>query len=267
MLSQIRDVERAACGAIWCIDEQLRQPMNPKNLIIRETLRSMEYVWCLVDDQRPLLQEWIGPGSAVHYVPFGIDTDFFEYRTMPESTKPLIVSLGNDRDRDGHTLVNSLEIILQKHKSARAMVQCDARLRLPDRAQRLPRLNHIEVRKLYQQCSIVLLPTKPNTHFSGMTVALEAMATGRPVVATDTLGARDYIADKSTGCLAASAEPEQFASLVLHLLAEPDTARQLGERAATKVRENFKSSDMVNDLRALLTNSATAARRDRPRES
>ena len=59
--------------------------------------------------------------------------------------------------------------------------------------------------------------------------ALEAMAAGRPVVAARTAALPDAVVDGETGLLVDRASPEDVASAIERLLADPETRRAMGE--------------------------------------
>lgn len=67
--------------------------------------------------------------------------------------------------------------------------------------------------------------------YEGLGRALtEAMASGRPVVATAVNGVPDLVEPGATGLLASPADPPSIARGVLWLLDHPDEARRMGER-------------------------------------
>ncbi|NRI66947.1 glycosyltransferase family 4 protein [Rhodococcus sp. MS16] len=258
MVTQNAQISFAMCGAIWCIDEQLRNPMDLRNFVIRHTLREMDAVWCLVAAQVPLLQQWLGSGAPpVHAIPFGIDNKFFS-SSNPVGNSGLILSLGTDRDRDSSTLVRALERVLKERPDARALIQCPEGTRLPARAERLPYLPHREIRELIEEANVVLLPTRTNTHFSGMTVALEAMAMGRPVIATNTLGADEYIEHDVDGFLAESRDVDAFAALTLSVLDDKKLAERIGRAGIETVASRFTSKHMVDQLTRVITSLPSA---------
>ena len=65
--------------------------------------------------------------------------------------------------------------------------------------------------------------------------ALEAMATGVPMVARDVLTYQQLIEDGSSGLLAT--RPSEFAERCLELLRNPATARSLGHKAQAVARD------------------------------
>jgi len=79
---------------------------------------------------------------------------------------------------------------------------------------------------------------------------LEAMACGRPVVATASGGIRDAVVDRESGVLVPLTELDRFPAVVARTLAMPEPDRaELGRRAREHVRAHL---DPGSELRALL---------------
>lgn len=71
---------------------------------------------------------------------------------------------------------------------------------------------------------------------------LEAMALGRPVVTTDVGGTTDAVVHAQTGLVVGAGEA---ASALARLAAQPEWARELGERGRERQRERFSGEAMV----------------------
>jgi glycosyltransferase involved in cell wall biosynthesis len=74
---------------------------------------------------------------------------------------------------------------------------------------------------------------------------LEAMALGRPVVATDVGGIAEAVADGETGIVVPPGDTAAAASALATLAADPARARDMGERARARQRELFDGEAMV----------------------
>jgi glycosyltransferase involved in cell wall biosynthesis len=75
--------------------------------------------------------------------------------------------------------------------------------------------------------------------------AIEAMAAGRPVIATRVGGLPDLIAEGETGLLVPPGDPGGLAVAVLRLLQDPEAACRMGQRARAMVRERFSVHRLI----------------------
>lgn len=90
----------------------------------------------------------------------------------------------------------------------------------------------------------------------------EAMASGRPVVATAVNGVPDLVEPGATGLLAEAGDPESLAASVLWMLDHPEEAARMGAQARDLVRPLFAPAVMVDALEELyseLLGQGTAA--------
>ena len=83
--------------------------------------------------------------------------------------------------------------------------------------------------------------------------AIEAMATGVPVVATAVGGMPDLVADERTGLLAPSGDVEALACCVVRVLCEPEWARSLALAGQESVLARFGVERLVGDMESLYT--------------
>jgi glycosyltransferase involved in cell wall biosynthesis len=77
------------------------------------------------------------------------------------------------------------------------------------------------------------------------TTLMEAMAAGRPVVATDVDGNRDLIRDGETGLLVPPRDAEALADALVHLLSAPDERERLGRMALEAARSRPTPEQMT----------------------
>ena len=81
---------------------------------------------------------------------------------------------------------------------------------------------------------------------------LEAMALGRPVVATDVGGTAAAVASGETGYLVAPGDTAAVTRALLDLAADPEHTRALGEAGRRRQRERFSGEAMVDGYLAAL---------------
>jgi glycosyltransferase involved in cell wall biosynthesis len=75
---------------------------------------------------------------------------------------------------------------------------------------------------------------------------LEAMALGRPVVATNVGGTAEQVVDGETGHLVPAGSAEPVRRALLALAADPERARELGAAGRLRQRERFSGEAMVD---------------------
>ena len=98
---------------------------------------------------------------------------------------------------------------------------------------------HKYVPSWYEKCDIVLLPYQPilstSTWFSPLKL-FEAMAAGRPIVASDLKPIREVLTHGRTGLLVRPDDPEEWLKAVNTLKNHPEMAVALGKRAREVAR-------------------------------
>lgn len=120
------------------------------------------------------------------------------------------------------------------------------------RAELDDRFTHIttleEIPELHAMMDVSVLCSKtegfPN-------VAMESMAAGTPVVASNVGGIPELITDGETGRLISSREPADFAQAIIDLLENPDQSQAIAQRAARYVHGNLSNDRMADAYRAL----------------
>ena len=116
-----------------------------------------------------------------------------------------------------------------------------------------------DVPELLQMSDVAVLPSLNE----GMgRAAVEALAAGRPVVASRISGIQDVVADGETGLLVPPADPRALADAIVRVLATPGLGRAMGARAAVSVGAYGIDAmiDRIDRLYVqLLTSSGTRA--------
>jgi len=81
---------------------------------------------------------------------------------------------------------------------------------------------------------------QPSTYREGLPKsALEAMASGKPLVATDIPGCREAVIDGVTGFLVPPRDPAALAAAIKKLIDDPGLRKQMGEAARDYAVQNF----------------------------
>ncbi|MDX6388789.1 MAG: glycogen synthase [Gaiellaceae bacterium] len=95
---------------------------------------------------------------------------------------------------------------------------------------------HDELQRLYARAAVVACPSRREGF--GVT-CLEAMAHGRPVVATPMGGLRDLVVDGETGLVVPARDPAALRAALERLLGDPELRRRLGEAGRRRAGERF----------------------------
>ncbi len=243
-MQTVRPQQHLATGVIWLTD-MMGAGAAPARL--RAMLRRADALWVLSEAQLDLLRDLRGgPDERVFAIPFGIDADFFRPRPYPE--RPSIISVGNDRDRDTPTLYAALSLVLSARPDVRVVVQTSSTLVPPAGVRVIRQIPHVVLRDLYASASAVVVCTRLNLHASGVTVALEALATARPVVISDTPGMSRYVDDGRTGHLVTPGDADTVATVLLELLSDPDRAARMGAHGRSSVEALFTTQRTAGAL-------------------
>ncbi|HEX9709659.1 MAG TPA: glycosyltransferase family 4 protein [Candidatus Thermoplasmatota archaeon] len=102
----------------------------------------------------------------------------------------------------------------------------------------LGRVPHEDLPRLYRACDVFALPSVSRLEAFGI-VALEAMASGLPVVASDMPGVREIVTEGMEGHLANPLDPLAFASRIDSLLRRPLRRARFGRNGRAKVVAGF----------------------------
>jgi len=205
---------------------------------------------CVARCQVPVIQR-IAPPGRTWFVPHGVDTEYFTPRTAL-SNQPSVLCAGVHQ-RDFDTLRKSADLIM------RAVSAVSVRLIAP-RAYLPPELNLGPVKLItdvsdkqlleeYRRAWVVLLPLKDSTANNSL---LESMACGRPIVASDIGGVRDY-AGVECGALCAPGDAHAHAAATIDLLLDP-MRREAAGRAARAKAQAFAWPAIRAQIRKLLAN-------------
>jgi glycosyltransferase involved in cell wall biosynthesis len=105
-----------------------------------------------------------------------------------------------------------------------------------------------DVARLLVHCDLFVLPSL----YEGLPLTvLEAMAAGKPVVATSVGGTDEAVLNDITGLLVAPANPERLAAAINALLSDPDRASRLAAAGQTRVRQMFSAETMVRGVESV----------------
>jgi glycosyltransferase involved in cell wall biosynthesis len=197
----------------------------------------------------------------IEVVPYGVDADRFRpspadrARVREElgiGETPLVFSAGRLVAKKGfEVLIDAARIVAGSTPSLTVVIAGDGDLRdeLARRAAALPGVVRLigargqnEIAALAAAADVIAVPSVRDTagNVDGLpNFALEALASGTPVVATRAGGLGAAIADGHTGVLVAEGEPEALARGLASLLGDHARATAIGEAGRQSVIDGF----------------------------
>jgi glycosyltransferase involved in cell wall biosynthesis len=183
-----------------------------------------------------------------------VDTVYFRPIAGRRPDDRLIVSAGAI-NRDYDLLAVATEGLGCDVKIASDSAWTHSVTRQPGLAGRPP--EHVEIhswgdysslRELYAKSRMVVVPLRSTRVLSGVTVALEAMAMGRPLIMTDSPLAHGYIEHGVTGLLVPTGDAGALRGAIEKLLDNPDRAESMGRQARATVVARFSLESYANRI-------------------
>ncbi|MFB2580087.1 glycosyltransferase [Herbiconiux sp. P15] len=193
-------------------------------------------------------------GSRVVVVPPGVDTRLFhpaegaggDGADGRADTSPYLLVLARIQPLKGVELaieavsaLPGLRLVIAGGTSpghdgyAAALRDLALRRGLADRVEFLPAMSRARTAELLRGAALLLVPSHSETF--GL-VALEAAASGTPVVASAAAGLAESVADGVSGVLLPDRDPRHWAQAIAALLADPARLRTLGATAVDHAR-------------------------------
>ncbi len=208
------------------------------------------------------------PGSKVHYLPFGIDTDLFSPNPDSSDNSGLVIEIFSNRGffsvYDNETLVRGFALAYENDRRLRLTLKGDGPLEQPvrdlvtslgisDVVTFKARTSYSDVPDDYRRAHIFITTSISD----GTPVSiLEAMASGLPCIATAVGGIPEWVEDDKTGFMIPPGSPESVAEAIIKLASDPGLRSRVGAAAREVVLKNGRWSSLMaqaeKDYQALI---------------
>jgi phosphatidyl-myo-inositol alpha-mannosyltransferase len=186
--------------------------------------------------------------AAYHLLPNGVDLERFSPSAapaLPSDGRPAILALGRLDPRKGveHLIdalprvaraLGSVRLIVAGDGPRRARLERRARTTAPGMVEFLGAVPRERTPGLYAAADCLCAPAVRNESFG--IVLLEAMASGRPVVASDLSGYGLVVRHGETGWLVPPADPRALAEALVRVLGDAAAARAMGAAGHERAR-------------------------------
>lgn len=245
------------------LDEYFSRPVQTAFIALERRLAAMTDVLIAISPEvrDSLLSKGIGSPHNFRVIPLGFELGSFlavgeargrfraEFGIFPND--PLIASIGRLAPiKDHQTLLLAMCRLPEVHLAIVGDGELRERLQQQIADLRLSGRIHftgwrLDIADLLADVDAVVLTSRNE----GTPVSLiEALAAGRPVVATDVGGVPYVVKDGETGYICPPGDPESFAGAVERLLSNPREAAQMGMRGRKDVRVRFSAERLVRDI-------------------
>jgi len=238
--------------------------LNPGDLLPRK-IRRAKFVATCTDANRQHLQRLCPEVRSIRTVYHGLSTAFFTAeQAQAENGTPTILSVGRFVKKKGFpVLIEACRLLQERSYDFRCRIigAADEDSGVVERliekyglAQRVFLEGPVaqeELRQIYRDCTIFALPclVAGNGDRDGIpNVLVEAMATAKPVVATEVSGIPELIDHGIDGVLVPPEDPRALAGALEILLQDPALRLRLGREAREKVCARFDSSKTTVQL-------------------
>jgi glycosyltransferase involved in cell wall biosynthesis len=186
-----------------------------------------------------------------------IDLGQIQPASDPSTDKWTVLFVGRlDRSKGVPVLLAAARLVIKEHPSVQFVlagashptlpqVEIDSLIRDYDLESHVNQTGHLsseELARLYREASVCILPSYYETF--GL-AALEAMAYGKPVIATHAGGLAEVVEDGKTGLLVPPDDADALAMAMIELLGNPTRRTEMGNAGYERAREKFQIEDNV----------------------
>jgi hypothetical protein len=202
------------------------------------------------EQQRCFPEVWGVAEERVHVNPYYY-TLTEEELAMPTQRDGSVFSGGRSR-RDFTTLIEAAAGIEAPVTIGGQISAADRKRLLPNvRAELLP---HEEFISLLRRSSVVVVSLEQTNRSAGEQTYLNAMAMGKPVIVTDTMGAREYVEHGDTGLIVPPAEARALTAALEWMLDPANDAEveAMARRAREVALTRFSPDAYIANLLAVL---------------
>jgi glycosyltransferase involved in cell wall biosynthesis len=233
-----------------------RRASGARRAVFQRSLRAAARVVCLGEAQRTELVGIAGlePDSVLS-MPIPVDARFFTPVARDDARG--VLTVGKDLARDYGTFLEAIAP-LDVEATLVAHPRNLSGLELPPNARLAPReVPFTELRTAYARAACVVVPQRSDEYAfgsegGGLTALLEAMAMGRPVVASDRAILHDYVEDGVDALLVPPEDPPALRAAIERVLGDPELASSLGTAARARVERSHTSPGFAARLAPVL---------------
>jgi glycosyltransferase involved in cell wall biosynthesis len=238
------------------LDIGLPRMISPNNLVATNVFRnlfsSLTHVVCFARGHVYFWKKILNFTNA-SFVPYGVDPSFYD--DFSNCYSNYIFSAGR-ADRDYNTLLLAVRHIIRPPRLIVTYGKDQITFKSPHFKRDLTNYNvklFYEVPydlylRLLKKSLLVVLPLKKTHYASGQVVLLEAMASGKAVIASRVIGTIDYIENWNTGIFVKPYDFKDLKEKIEYLMENPDERVRIGRNARKTIHERFNEKNMISEI-------------------
>lgn len=224
-----------------------------KKVFFRALHAQMDAIFVYARTQQEYGEQELGiPAAKLHCIPFHADHRF--YRPLPPSpdAPPRMICSAGLEWRDYPTMLEAVRGLDVEVKLAAASPwskhqnETENRELPPNVSAR--RYEYQELRRLYADARFVVVPLYENDFQAGITTILEAMAVGKAVITSRTIGQIDTIRDGINGLYTPPGDAAALRAAIVRLLENPEEAERLGAQARRDLEADWTLDHWVERI-------------------
>jgi len=218
---------------------------KPMNALMFKTLENSDTIIAATETTKRYYSRFVD-GKKITVIPEGVDCREFFYTPPPQNYD--ILALGIHAKHEGFEyLIKAMRAVVRGYPQARLHLLGDGPERpnlerlvkkfdLSDKVIFYGFVPRKQVYEFYRRCRLVCSPALIKS--SGL-VSRESMASGRPIIATNTIGYREIIANGKTGFIVPIADSDALAEAIMKLLADYDLTCKMGAEGRKIAEEKY----------------------------
>lgn len=217
----------------------------------RRMYRTVDGIVVFSTNQRePLARMLDVDEHLVHYVPFGVDSDWFAPRSVA-ADDGFVLAVGRDRGRDWPIMLDAARATGFPTKIA-CRPSDIAGLSVPDNVEVLGYVDVESYRSLLHRARVSVVATSDVPYPSGQTVALESMAAAKATVVTHTPSLVDYLDEGVNALTVPVGDERALANAITKVFEDAALRDHLGSGARAAVEKTFNARAMWAGVAAIL---------------
>jgi glycosyltransferase involved in cell wall biosynthesis len=215
-----------------------------RDKVLDYVLPRVDHVLVLTKHQKKQVDSLYKLRNPAALLGFAIDDCFFLADQQKKPDRGYVLAVGDDVSRDYSTLIEAcrgLSLPLKIRSSAKFVIPEESKSLIST----VGRLTYTELRDLYDGATVVVVPLKLADYPGGITAVFEAMAMGKPLIASRTGTTSDFISNGEDGILITPECSAELSNAIITVWNNKELAKKLGDSARARLDKEFSYDSYI----------------------